>query len=186
LGWKKALAVGALAIAVFVLSFSVFVTDELIQNFSSSIDLYFRNFEFNASVYYLAREIGFLVTGYNVIHYIGPGLSLITLALILGISLLKSRLGWSVFQTVCAGLTVYFLLATTVHPWYIITLVGLAPLCGWKFPLLWSAVAVLSYFHYINGGFEENYLIIALEYVILLAGAWFLDFSSTPKIKLTV
>lgn len=186
LGWKKALVVGTLAITVFALSFSVFITGELIQNFSSSIDLYFRSFEFNASVYYLAREIGFMMTGYNVIHYIGPGLSLITLVLIFGLSLLKSRLGWSIFQIVCAGLCIYFLLATTVHPWYIITLVGLAPLCGWKFPLLWSALAVLSYSHYINGGFDENYLIIALEYLILLGGTWFLDFKSSPKVKLTV
>jgi hypothetical protein len=48
-------------------------------NFLSSVDLYFRKFEFNASVYYLLRYIGFNLTGYNLIAYIGP---------ILGISFL--------------------------------------------------------------------------------------------------
>jgi hypothetical protein len=159
----------------------VFVSQDLIENFGSSIDLYFRSFEFNASIYYLTREVGFWVVGYNVIQYIGPGLSLVTLLSVLAISLFRSRLKWNVFQVICVGLSIYFLLATTVHPWYIITLVGLAPLCGWRFPLLWSGVAILSYSHYAGGGFEENYFLITIEYIVLFVGTWFLDFENKPR-----
>ena len=181
IGWKKATTIGIISILLFVLSFSVFVSQELIENFGSSIDLYFRSFEFNASIYYLTREVGFWVVGYNVIQYIGPGLSLVTLLFVLAISLLRSRLKWNVFQVICIGLSIYFLLATTVHPWYIITLVGLSPLCGWRFPLLWSGVAILSYSHYAGGGFEENYFLITIEYIVLFVGTWFLDFENKPR-----
>ena len=181
LGWKKATTIGVISILLFVLSFSVFVSQELIENFGSSIDLYFRSFEFNASIYYLTREVGFWVVGYNVIQYIGPGLSLVTLLSVLAISLLRSRLKWNVFQLICVGLSIYFLLATTVHPWYMITLVGLSPLCGWRFPLLWSGVAILSYSHYAGGGFEENYFLITIEYIVLFVGTWFLDFENKPS-----
>jgi len=181
LGWKKAMTIGVISVSLFVLSFSVFVSQELIENFGSSIDLYFRSFEFNASIYYLSREVGYWVVGYNVIQYIGPGLSLVALLSVLAISLLRSRLKWNVFQMICVGLSIYFLLATTVHPWYMITLVGLAPLCGWRFPLLWSGVAILSYSHYAGGGFEENYFLITIEYIVLLVGAWFLDFENKSR-----
>ena len=49
LGWKKAMTIGVISVSLFVLSFSVFVSQDLIENFGSSIDLYFRSFEFNVS-----------------------------------------------------------------------------------------------------------------------------------------
>jgi len=33
---------------------------------------------------------------------------------------------------------------------------------------VWSGVVVLSYSHYWNGNFEENYVLIGLEYVIVI------------------
>ena len=46
-----------------------------ILGIKNSLDLYFRTFEFNASIYYLFRSIGFLLLGYNAIATIGPLLS---------------------------------------------------------------------------------------------------------------
>lgn len=174
LGWKRAFAVGGLTLAVTALTFSIFVGPEFVANLSSSLDLYFRRFEFNASIYYLIREVGFAIVGYNAIQYIGPMLSLVTLGVILLIALGLRKKQWNFFQALTICLTVYFLLTTTVHPWYIVTLVGLAPLCGWRFALLWSGVVILSYSHYWGGGFEENYLLIAAEYLALAVGGFFL------------
>jgi hypothetical protein len=36
------------------------------------------------------------------------------------------------------ALTVYFGLATIVHPWYVTGLVALGVFTGWKYPLAWS------------------------------------------------
>jgi alpha-1,6-mannosyltransferase len=64
-------------------------------------------------------------------------------------------------------------MATTVHPWYMITLVGLGVLSRWFFPITWSLLIILSYSHYWGGGFEENYWIIGIEYLLLILALFF-------------
>lgn len=148
-----------------VATFAPFVSRELIENMGSSVDLYFRSFEFNASIYYLIRELGEWITGYNQIAFIGPVLSVISLGIILWLSWRK-RAAKNVFRTMLYCLSVYFTLTTTVHPWYIVSLVALAPLAGLRYPLIWSGLAILSYSHY-QFGFEENYALISIEYIVL-------------------
>ena len=78
LGWRRSLTyffmIGMLVLLLFAPLFSV----AFITGFSSSLDLYFRQFEFNASVYYLLRWVGYQITGYNEIALIGPALALCT------------------------------------------------------------------------------------------------------------
>ncbi|PHI18973.1 hypothetical protein CEQ90_15140 [Lewinellaceae bacterium SD302] len=56
---------------------------EFIRNFGSSLDLYFRKFEFNASLYYLLRTYGYYEIGWNQIARFGPLLGKVAGALIL-------------------------------------------------------------------------------------------------------
>lgn len=58
-----------------LLLFAPLLATGLSGNFGSSLDLYFRKFEFNASLYYIAREIGYQQTGWNQIAVIGPALA---------------------------------------------------------------------------------------------------------------
>ncbi len=63
-------------------------------------------------------------------------------------------------------LAFYFFTATTVHPWYLATLLILSIFTNYKFPLVWSFVIILSYLAYANGN-NENLWIIGLEYIIV-------------------
>ncbi|NNE56140.1 MAG: DUF2029 domain-containing protein, partial [Flavobacteriales bacterium] len=136
-GLAKGVLYIGVALALATLSFIPFMSAELLQNVGSSVDLYFRSFEFNASIYYLARQIGFWITGYNQIAWIGPLLSSISFVAILALSWRKNAAKDLAFTFILV-LTVYLFLTTTVHPWYVVTLVALTVLTDLRYPLLWS------------------------------------------------
>ncbi len=138
-------------------------------NWMDSVGLWFRKFEFNAGPYYLARWVGYQVTGYNAIHRIGPAMGMLTLAG-LGLIWLWYRFGrglaWTTAMTL--ALTLHLLMGTTIHPWYLTTLLAVGLLAGLRYPVAWTFLAVLSYSHYDGGGFRERYGWIALEYIVLM------------------
>jgi len=133
-----------------------------------SIDLYFRNFEFNASVYYLLRGLGFQYLGYNPIQYLGPLLGVLTAVLILFMQLRRGGDQWSTFfKRLLLSLSIYYLFAQVVHPWYLAPLVLLACFQTFLFPILWSIVIFLSYHRYAEGVTEEHWGILLAEYLPL-------------------
>lgn len=143
---------------------------------SKSANLYFQKFEFNASVYYLLRYVGKLLSGYNLILYIGPILGLITFLLIIRKSIkTRSHSLWNHWHLGLFAFTIFLLLATTVHPWYVMTIVFFGMCTGARYPIFWSFLIVLSYAHYAGGVFQENYVLIALEYAGLAGAFWFFD-----------
>ena len=64
-------------------------------------------------------------------------------------------------------LSFYYFTATTVHPWYIASLLILSVFTTYKFPLVWSFVGILSYLAYANVNNTENLWVIGLEYTII-------------------
>lgn len=165
--WKQRLWFSAALAAAGLVFCTPFFSFNLAKKFSSSVDLYFRTFEFNASVYYLFRTVGIWLKGYNPIAVIGPLLGLLSLSAVLFLSFSRRFAQRPLEQVALLILGCYFLLTTTVHPWYIVTLVALAALHEVRWPLVWSCVVILSYSHYFGGRFEENYWMIGLEYAIL-------------------
>jgi hypothetical protein len=71
-------------------------------------------------------------------------------------------------QALLLLLTAYFLLATIVHPWYLTPLVALSVFTRFRFPLVWAALAVLSYAAYRTSAYTEHLGLVALEYALTL------------------
>lgn len=182
LSLKKTVVFYLLFGLLFAFLFWPFYNASFISNFLESIRLYAKSFEFNASSYYLVREIGYRFKGYNIIQSAGPWFAVIAYFGIF-IILLKHKISsWSYFfPSMLFALSWYYFLALIVHPWYSINLVFLAVFTSFKYPMLWSFLAVLSYSAYSNPSLQENFWLIALEYLAVLGfGTW--EFFSKKKL----
>jgi hypothetical protein len=135
----------------------------LIEKLFSSVNLYFQKFEFNASIYYLLREIGYKIYGYNVIGTAGKILAFLTFSGVLFISWNSKNL----FVGALAILTLYFAMATTVHPWYATNLLVIAIFTKLRYPIVWSYSIFLSYATYQTNLYQENLWLVAIEYLLV-------------------
>lgn len=154
---------------VLVLLFLPIFSGTFIENFSSSLDLYFRKFEFNASVYYFARWIGYQQVGYNMIAYIGPSLALGTLLGISAMALFEKTLSYhQLFIKMLFAISLYLLFTTTVHPWYASLPLVLCLFTNYRYPVLWTALITLTYINYSYTPYHENLWVVAIEYGIVL------------------
>ena len=153
---------------VIISLFLPFYTAQLIANYSNSVGLWFRNFEFNASFYYIAREIGYLCRGYNEIAIIGKITPFLTILFLLYITFFrKNKTTIALITSMLFGLSFYYFTASTMHPWYIATLLILSIFTKYRFPVIWSIVIILSYQAYENQPWKENLWFVGLEYLIV-------------------
>ncbi|NVO85173.1 hypothetical protein [Hymenobacter terrestris] len=170
LAWPQLVRFGLALVAVLAALFGPFLSLELVENIGRSLNLYFRSFEFNASVYYLVRAAGKWLTGYNQIALLGPALALMTAVGGLLLAATERRPTWATLpRALLLLLTLYFLLATTVHPWYLAPLVMLSCFTRARYALVWSGMAVLSYAAYRTTAYTENLWLVTLEYTVVLA-----------------
>jgi len=161
--------------------------------FMSSLDLYYRSFEFNASIYFLVRWVGQMVSGYNQIALLGPALAVMAGVLIL---FLLKHFSDSVRSTESddikliralsyGGLALcsYFFLATTVHPWYLILPLGVLILRKERWVIAWGVLAFLSYARYVS--VEETsfyYLAISVEYLAVAATIFYMLWTKVKRV----
>ena len=183
LNFKKLLGYYFIVGLTVLASFLPFISSEFISNFSASIALWFQKFEFNASIYYIVRWIGFQLKGYNIIASAGKILPLIVILILNGLAFFRrNNSTQKLISTMLLGVSGYFFLATTVHPWYIATPLLLSVFTKFRFALVWSFLVMLSYSAYTKNGFQENYWLISVEYILII-GIFLLEIFK-PKLLL--
>ena len=172
-GLRKPLRFWGLVLGALVLAFLPLLYFDAWKNFFQSLQLYQGKFEFNASLYYLFRAVGYELTGYNTIGYLTKVGMVIT---VLGVGWLSWKQSTSTVQGI-VGLWVqlyllYFLLQPVVHPWYLLPGLGLSLLTRqWTF-VLWSFGVIFSYQAYSQNPVQEQTLFLGLEYGLVLLGLY--------------
>jgi hypothetical protein len=158
-------SVAVLALAIF---FSPFLNFKVLGNFLESFQLFQQKFEFNASVYYLVREVAMWFVPYNPIKYVVPALGMISLGLIILISTsgrekdprhLSRKIVWIYM--------VYLIFQPVVHPWYIIPVFGLGIVAREWTPIIWSGLVIFSYSAYQTSPVQEQPAFLWLQYGLL-------------------
>lgn len=152
-----------------------------------SLGYFVAKFEFNASIYYLVREIGYWTAGFNIIQIAGGVLAFIAVILILWISLRAelSRVDTEsrqkqLLETWMWSMTIYLFFTTIVHPWYLTTLLALSLFSTYRFPTLWTFLIFFTYAGYSVNGFNENYNVVILEYTAVAILLCYELISKTP------
>ena len=157
-----------ITILTFIILFLPFLSSTLIANYSKSVGLWFGKFEFNASFYYIFREIGYLFRGYNEIAIIGKITPILTILILMILTFFRKNTSLKqLFTAMLFALCFYYFTATTVHPWYLATPIILSVFTKYKFPIVWSLVIILSYQAYANTPWQENLWFVALEYIVV-------------------
>ncbi|WP_299312537.1 mannosyltransferase [uncultured Aquimarina sp.] len=174
-----------IVIITTVLLFAPFLSLEFISNFGETIGLWFQNFEFNASIYYIIRWVGYQTIGWNIIGTVGKILPLIVIGILLLLTFLRKNKNTNQLITVMMiGICSYYFLSTTVHPWYLAVPLALCIFTKYKFPIWWSFVIIFSYTAYIHPDFKENLWFVALEYSIVFGIFIFEVFKNTKIVSL--
>jgi alpha-1,6-mannosyltransferase len=161
-GRKPLLAGLAAGLAGVLLYFNI---DSCLR-YLHSLSLYFRLFEFNASIHYLIRFIGhraFQESWDKLIGpYLGAVLILVTVLIAWRFPLHDAR------DLLHAGfwlMTADLCLATTVHPWYISWAALALPFFPYAFMIYWTGACFLSYVAYSYHPVYEPAWALLVEYI---------------------
>jgi alpha-1,6-mannosyltransferase len=169
-GWRRGVLYSFLIVILNVFLFLPFVDIPHLQHIKSSLGLYFQRFEFNASLYYLVRQIGFWFVNYNLIQIIGPTLAVLSFLGIIWISFLSKL---TLPTKILLIFVWYFMCANVVHPWYVVPLVALSVFTTNRFAIVWSALVFLSYAAYGQNPVFESPYILWVEYGIMALAAFY-------------
>ena len=169
LGFKRSFKFILISSICFVLFFVPIIIGIVNGTFLSSVGLYFQKFEFNASIFYLIREVGFLIYGWNIIGSLGPSLGIFTLLTICTIWYLNrfKITDINIFEFLLFAITLYLFTSTTIHPWYVALPVAFCVFTDFRYPVLWSGLIFLTYINYSYESYHENLLVVVLEYSIV-------------------
>lgn len=141
LGWK---GIGAAIVAFGLLMFPYFES-YTVPNIRESLDLYVQYFEFNAGPYFVLKGFSELVGLGDVSKILGPLLRFGFLLSVGGMAVVSYLRSWQVETVLLATFSLFVLFSTTVHPWYVLPLLVLAPLFVDRSPLKWIASGWLGF-----------------------------------------
>ena len=169
---SSVLRFGMLTMIVLLLGFGPYLIYSVNAGtgFTDSLDLYMRKFEFNASIYYLLRGLGYGIYGYNLIHILGPVLAMVVMSAIIytayryGKNSERHRVILLMFFSFC----IFLFGSMTVHPWYLCVPIALSCFVKFRFAIVWSFLIFLTYINYSYTPYFENLWIVATEYLIVI------------------
>ncbi len=166
--FKKSIAFYSVVGVTIVALLAPFYTPEFFVNYSETVGLWFSNFEFNAGLYNLIKHIAiqFDAKPWELIKTYGKITPTITIIVVLLFTFIQKnkKLG-TLITAMLFVLTIYYFISPTVHPWYVIFLILLTIFTDFKFPLIWSASIVLSYWAYGQSDFKEHMGFLFVEYI---------------------
>jgi len=184
-GFKKSVVFYTLIILGCVALLLPFYSPVFIDNYAETVGLWFSNFEFNASIYNVVKKIG--VTYYEakpweLIDSYGSMLKKAVIVIVLLITFLrKNGKLEDVITSIVFALATYYFLSSTVHPWYVVFLLGFAIFTNYRFPLVWSCTIILSYYAYSNPDYKENLWLLAIEYILVIGFFIYEMIGNRPK-----
>ncbi len=175
LGWKRSFGYFATLGVILLLTWWPLLSSAFLENFGSSVNLYFQRFEFNGSLFYVIRWVGVQISGFNLIRFVGPILAVLVFVAITGRALQeRASESWAKLPgRWLFAIGIYLFCATTVHPWYTALPLVLCIFTPYRWPVVWSGMILLTYINYSYPEFYENLWVVGLEYiVVLLWGSW--------------
>jgi alpha-1,6-mannosyltransferase len=135
-----------------------------------SLGLYYRLFEFNASIHYLIRAIGIAAFHQYWDKLIGPYLAVVlVIIIILIVCRFPIRDARDLLHAGFWIMTADLCLATTVHPWYISWAAFALPVFPYAFMAYWTGACFLSYVAYAYHPVLEQSWTLLLEYLPMYA-----------------
>lgn len=164
LGWNKGIVFSLSTFIFVILFFYPFFNLTFFEHFNNSLNLYFQKFEFNAAIYYIFKAIGNAYLGYTPTIWIAQFTSVAVFSFLLYFALKRGNF----YQHLFSFFLFYLFFQRAIHPWYLSTLIFLSVFVNNKVGILWSGLIMLSYIHYWNNTYQENYAIIIVEYLILV------------------
>lgn len=185
LGIKKSMVFYSLVSVCCVLILYPFYSSFFIDHYSETVGLWFSNFEFNASVYNVVKKIAVEhheAKPWELIESYGSMIIKAMIAIVLLIALLrKNQKLQTVITSMVLALACYYFLSSTVHPWYVVFLLGIAIFTEYKFVLVWSFAVILSYYAYTNSDYKENLWLLAIEYILVIGFFLYEMMANGPK-----
>ena len=108
-------------------------------------------------------------------------LPVITLVPILLLAALrKNQYPEVLLSSILFSFTIYLLLSTTVHPWYLTIPLLISIFTKYRYMVVWSGLIFLSYAAYSNTEFQENLWLVGFEYVVVI-GVFSYELFKKPK-----
>jgi hypothetical protein len=169
-GFKKSIRFYVVLGITILIGVLPFYAPLFLNNYTNTVGLWFSNFEFNAGIYNLIKLIAvkFDAKPWELIKFYGKLVPYILVCFVLLLTFLRDNKKLPVLlNSMFWIIAVYYFLSATVHPWYIIFLVGLSLFTDYRFPLAWSIVIILSYSAYANPEFKENLGFLLIEYFLV-------------------
>lgn len=168
---KRSVIVTIIIILVCLLQFVPFYTTNMVTHILASTRLYFGDFEFNSSIYQWT---------YSIPYHWKPLFANVLKGIFAGIYIwyyfrLDDRSWVGFFRAIFILFAVYFFLASSVHPWYVVALLPFGLVSRLKFVEVWLFMLPLTYVTYMTVDYQQSPVLILLEYLVvfgMIAWEW--------------